>query len=92
LALSLIPKEARPFSITNGIDDKQKDKEEAQKYKHVHTAIFDFETVLPTPYSLVNQAYYNRTLHLPFYCIPLVIEKGRASFGMRLRANEHLVR
>ncbi len=61
-------------------DEKQKDKEEVQKHNHVHTATFDFETVLPTPYSLVNQAYYKRTLHLPFYCIPLVIEKDVLPF------------
>jgi hypothetical protein len=42
--------------------EKQKDKEDAQKYNHIHTATFDLEAVLPTPCSLVSQAYYKRKL------------------------------
>jgi hypothetical protein len=45
-----------------GRQEKQKDKEDAQKYNHIHTATFDLEAVLPTPFSLVSQAYYKRKL------------------------------
>jgi hypothetical protein len=53
-----------------GRQEKQKDKEDAQKYNHIHTATFDLEAVLPTPCSLVSQAYYKRKLSkLQFYCL-----------------------
>jgi hypothetical protein len=45
-----------------GRQEKQKNKEDAQKYNHIHTATFDLEAVLPTPFSLVSQAYYKRKL------------------------------
>ena len=47
-----------------GRQEKQKDKEDAQKYNHIHTATFDLEAVLPTPCSLVSQAYYKGTCFL----------------------------
>jgi hypothetical protein len=50
------------FSKQRGRQEKQKDKEDAQKYNHIHTATFDLEAVLPTPCSLVSQAYYKRKL------------------------------
>ena len=45
-----------------GRQEKPKDKEDTQKYNHIHTATFDLEAVLPTPCSLVSQAYYKRKL------------------------------
>jgi hypothetical protein len=58
----------------------------------IHTATFDLEAVLPIPCSLVSQAYYKRNSQVTILLsIPLVMEKGLVSFGMRLTANKDLV-
>ena len=50
------------WSVNKEDVKRNRDKEDAQKYNHIHTATFDLEAVLPTPCSLVSQAYYKRKL------------------------------
>ena len=45
-----------------GCQEKKHDKRKANENKTCSAAIFDLESVLPTPCSLVSQAYYKRNL------------------------------
>jgi hypothetical protein len=44
----------------SGRQEKQKDKEDAHQYNHIHTATFDLQAVLTTPCSLASQVYYKK--------------------------------
>jgi hypothetical protein len=46
----------------SGRQEKQKDKEDAHQYNHIHTATFDLQAVLTTPCSLASQVYYKKKL------------------------------
>jgi hypothetical protein len=61
----------------SGRQEKQKDKEDAHKYNHIHTATFDIQAVLTTPCSLASQVYYKTKFQVTILLyIPLVMEKG----------------